>query len=77
MYVELRRLTEEERSRYEEGLSERPITFEEAFPEEEMEEIVGQREGREQLLYYVRLSDGTVFGVRPPFISTEYDFYSL
>lgn len=56
-YVELRSLTEEERSQYSSDISERPITYEEAFPEQEMLSIVGEV----QMYYFVKLSDGQAF----------------
>ncbi|KAI0094367.1 SNF2 family N-terminal domain-containing protein [Irpex rosettiformis] len=79
-YIELRTLSKAERSRYVTGLSERPISNEEAFPEDTMETIVGElTEGKEDY-YYVRLVTGEVFrfpaddfAVQHPDIVTSYE----
>lgn len=62
-YVEVRLLTASERKQYE-SLAERPITVEDAFPEEEMERIIGEYGAGAALNYYVRMSSGLAFKVR-------------
>ncbi|KAI0689886.1 SNF2 family N-terminal domain-containing protein [Cytidiella melzeri] len=61
VYIELRRLTKAERNLYESGFSERSVTDDEAFPEREMEAVIGEVQARTQKYYYVRLLNGQAF----------------
>lgn len=63
VYVELRTLSAEEKSQYATDLSDSAITYEEAFPEREMQGIIGELKVDNALFYFVRLSDGQAFRV--------------
>lgn len=63
-YVELHTLSAEEKSLYATDLSERPISYEEAFPEHAIGGIIGELEVDKEQFYFVKLSDGQAFRVR-------------
>lgn len=71
-YIELPILSAVEKARYVTDLSERPITYEEAFPEQEMQGIIGEREVNSELYYFVKLSDGLAFRVRTRLCASGY-----
>ena len=62
-YVDVRRLSQDEKRRYVTDWSERPVTDEEAFPADMLEAVVGESTEDGVDYYYVRLEGGMVFRV--------------
>ncbi|KAI0347824.1 hypothetical protein BDW22DRAFT_1349889 [Trametopsis cervina] len=71
VYIELPTLPEEQRSRYVK-LNELPGTYEDIFPEDEMEEVIGEAVKGGRKYYFVKLSDGQAFSFPADRFSTRY-----